>query len=157
MRISIRHSLDGSKESLVVALVEIMNLDERYPMLITPRTVRALNSDGYFDIERRPWDFLMLLGYVKHLLYIESERIPEASSEIYWRCRQIERFYRRPKYWVREAFRTAEDFIKRFQRISGKSIPQLSYVPVGYKGCACYPEGDERLYRCNGISAGKLN
>lgn len=76
----------------------------------------------------------MLLGYIKHLLFLERQIVPEANGRIYRICRELEVFYRHPTKWVGQAFDAAPDFAKRYTDLTGEPLPRLIYAPRGCEG-----------------------
>lgn len=125
----------GEKRTEIAqVLTQICDLNRDYPELVTPSIARRLQDEGYFNLEERPWDYLILLGYVKHLLFLEQQVAPKASGRITHICRQLEAFYRRPTKWVGEAFDAAPDFARRYTDLTGESLPRLLHVPRENEG-----------------------
>lgn len=125
----------GEKRTEIAqVLTQICDLNRDYPELVTPSIARRLQDEGYFNLEERPWDYLMLLGYIKHLLFLERQIVPEANGRIYRICRELEVFYRHPTKWVGQAFDAAPDFAKRYTDLTGEPLPRLIYAPRGCEG-----------------------
>lgn len=108
-----------SKRVLYEVLADIADLDTMYPNLGVPSMVRQLNAAGHFDAEQRPWDFLVLVGYVTHALYCESDE--ESFDAIYDIRYQVERIYQRPTLWMYNAMNSGVQ--ERYLRTAGRSMP----------------------------------
>lgn len=138
--IILRKPFGANREDLARKFDKILRLDETYPELVAPRIARELRDEGNFNLERQTWDCLMLMGYIKHLLFLEGKIVTRAERAIYDICRQIEVIYRRPEKWVCEAFDaargsdTVRGFVQRYAEVNDEPMRQLLNVPKKYEG-----------------------
>lgn len=111
-------------EELLAIVKEMAALDESYPELGTPSRVRLLMENGNFSINKRPWDFLIALGYSK--LSLSSEQNDKNHQAVSLLCNRAEKALKYPMKWMLDAI--TPELQNRYFKVAGECLPQAALL-----------------------------
>lgn len=115
-----RYNEGDNMLELMAIVKEMAALDNDYPELGTPSKVRQMMANGNFSIEKRPWDFLIGLGYsMINLLKEQNDTNGQAISLLQDR---MERALKYPMKWMYNAITPKVQ--RRYLKVAGENLPQ---------------------------------
>lgn len=109
----------GSKDELLAIVNKIAALDTEHPKLGIPSLTRKLMAEGYFDIDKRPWSFLVMTCYIIAELGSEAGDDEEIGDLVFKLYQQADAIFQKPKRWMYEAVDT--DSYTRYLYISERN------------------------------------
>ena len=124
---------ESSKKELLEAIDSIIMLGEYSPRFGMSIIVQELKAKGYFDVEARPWDFLVLVGCVIFALgqeidgkiSREADDAVNKACDIYLKAMKV---YQKPMKWMYEAV-IEEENARRYILANGESLPSAGKMP----------------------------
>lgn len=124
MRFRKKYDERANMEELLAIVKEMAALDDYYPELGTPSKVRQMMKNGNFSIEKRPWDFLIALGYAKISLYREQNDANGQTVSLL--CDRAEKALRYPMKWMLDAI--TPEVQKRYFAAAGGNLPRANFI-----------------------------
>lgn len=119
-----KYDEEVGKDELLAVVKEMAALDNHYPALGVPSKVRQMISNGNFSIEKRPWDFIIALGY--SMISLNREQGHESGQAISLLRGRMEKALKYPAEWMIDAI-TPEVEV-RYLKASGENLPQAALL-----------------------------
>lgn len=120
-----KRSKCGTSETEFLAIVkEMAALDDDYPELGTPSRIRQMISNGNFSIGKRPWDFIIALGYA--MISLDRESGHESGQAVSLLRDRMEKALKYPAGWMIDAI--TPEVEARYLKASGENLPQAALL-----------------------------